>query len=156
MPKDYKYSDSTPVDEPVRKGKVKAQEPGSGIKVDKDDEKEYSTGRKALGVAMAPATSISAATILGSQPDFPVYDSAKFGAKLSLAKNKKEENEASKELESAVKLRQSQQRKSNTGETTNPMGDAYKKGGTASSRADGIAQRGKTRGKIIMCGGGKV
>ena len=32
---------------------------------------------------------------------------------------------------------------------------AYKKGGmTASSRADGIAQRGKTRGTIVMCGGG--
>ena len=31
----------------------------------------------------------------------------------------------------------------------NVMGDAYKKGGmTASSRADGIAQRGKTRGKM--------
>ena len=27
-------------------------------------------------------------------------------------------------------------------------------GGTASSRADGIAQRGKTRGTIVMCGGG--
>lgn len=34
-------------------------------------------------------------------------------------------------------------------ERTNPMGDTYKKGGmTASSRADGIAQRGKTRGKM--------
>lgn len=31
------------------------------------------------------------------------------------------------------------------------------KGGSASSRADGIAQRGKTRGKMIaMCGGGKM
>jgi len=32
-----------------------------------------------------------------------------------------------------------------------------KKGGkvkSASSRADGIAQRGKTKGKIVMCGGG--
>lgn len=29
-----------------------------------------------------------------------------------------------------------------------------KKGGTASSRADGIAQRGKTRGTMVMCGGG--
>ena len=29
-----------------------------------------------------------------------------------------------------------------------------KKGGSASSRADGIAQRGKTRGKMVMCGGG--
>ena len=37
---------------------------------------------------------------------------------------------------------------------TNPMGDTYKKGGTASSRADGIAQRGKTRGTMVMCGGG--
>ena len=27
-------------------------------------------------------------------------------------------------------------------------------GGSASSRADGIAQRGKTRGTIVMCGGG--
>ena len=29
-------------------------------------------------------------------------------------------------------------------------------GGNASSRADGIAQRGKTRGTIVMCGGGKA
>lgn len=28
------------------------------------------------------------------------------------------------------------------------------KGGSASSRADGIAQRGKTRGTMIACGGG--
>lgn len=27
-------------------------------------------------------------------------------------------------------------------------------GGTASSRADGIAQRGKTKGTIVACGGG--
>lgn len=34
-------------------------------------------------------------------------------------------------------------------ERTNPAGDTYKKGGmTASARADGIAQRGKTRGKM--------
>jgi hypothetical protein len=28
------------------------------------------------------------------------------------------------------------------------------KGGSASSRADGIAQRGKTKGTMVMCGGG--
>ena len=28
------------------------------------------------------------------------------------------------------------------------------KGGSASSRGDGIAQRGKTKGTMIMCGGG--
>jgi hypothetical protein len=35
----------------------------------------------------------------------------------------------------------------------------FKKGGkvsSASKRADGIAQRGKTRGKMVMCGGGRV
>ena len=35
--------------------------------------------------------------------------------------------------------------------------EGYKKGGkvkSASSRADGIAQRGKTKGKLVMCGGG--
>ena len=39
------------------------------------------------------------------------------------------------------------------GERTDPMGNApYKKGGkvsSASSRADGIAQRGKTRGRMV-------
>jgi hypothetical protein len=40
-------------------------------------------------------------------------------------------------------------------ENTNAMGDTYAKGGmTASKRADGIAQRGKTRGTMVMCGGG--
>ena len=34
------------------------------------------------------------------------------------------------------------------------MRDVMAKGGTASSRADGIAQRGKTRGALVMCGGG--
>jgi hypothetical protein len=29
-----------------------------------------------------------------------------------------------------------------------------KSGGSASSRADGIAQRGKTKGTLVMCGGG--
>ena len=31
----------------------------------------------------------------------------------------------------------------------NQMGDTYKKGGTASSRADGCATKGKTRGKMV-------
>ena len=37
--------------------------------------------------------------------------------------------------------------KPDTGETTNPMGDKYAKGGYVRA-ADGIAKRGKTRGKI--------
>jgi hypothetical protein len=37
-----------------------------------------------------------------------------------------------------------------------PMPKVVKKasGGSASSRADGIASKGKTRGTIVMCGGG--
>lgn len=37
------------------------------------------------------------------------------------------------------------------------MPETYRKGGSVSSaskRADGIAQRGKTRGTMVMCGGG--
>ena len=34
------------------------------------------------------------------------------------------------------------------------MRNVMAKGGSASSRADGIAERGKTRGTIVMCGGG--
>ena len=74
---DVKYPDYTPVDEPVRTG-TKPQEPGSGIRVEKEPK--------------------------------PV---------------------APKVVKKAS-------------------------GGSASSRADGIAQRGKTRGKMIMCGGGKT
>lgn len=42
---------------------------------------------------------------------------------------------------------------------TPPKKEGYSKGGSVSSaskRADGIAQRGKTRGKMVMCGGGRV
>ena len=48
MAKDYKYEDSTPVDEPIRKGKVKAVEPGSDIRVD-------GKSLKAEGYAKPPA-----------------------------------------------------------------------------------------------------
>lgn len=43
-------------------------------------------------------------------------------------------------------------RKPDDGKSTNPMGDKYAKGGkvsSASKRADGIAQRGKTKGRYI-------
>jgi hypothetical protein len=115
-----------------------------------DENKEFSRGKRALGAAMAVPGAITGATLLGTQPDFPVYDSAKYGAKLMLAKNKREEREAGEELESAVKLRKSQKRQADTGEKTNPMGDTYKKGGmTASSRADGCAVKGKTKGRFV-------
>ena len=42
--------------------------------------------------------------------------------------------------------------KKDTGETTNAMGNKYAKGGkvsSASSRADGIASKGKTKGRFV-------
>jgi len=42
--------------------------------------------------------------------------------------------------------------KPDTGETTNPMGDKYAKGGkvgSASKRADGCCVKGKTKGKML-------
>jgi hypothetical protein len=108
MAKDYKYEDSTPVDEPVRKGTAKAQEPGSDIRVD-------GKPLKAEGYAKP---------ISGGLP--PI--------RMGRAKQPSDDTETSK---------------------TNAMGDTYAKGGmTASKRADGCAQRGKTKGTIVMCGGG--
>ena len=40
--------------------------------------------------------------------------------------------------------------------TKTEMGKPFSKGGSASSRADGVAQRGKTRGTIVACGGGMM
>jgi hypothetical protein len=116
-------------------------------------------GRKAAGAAMTVPGALVGGALLGPQPGSPGYiDSAKFGAKTAyhtMAGNKKENEEAAKEYMDAAKRAQSIETKRNTGENTNAAGDSYKKGGmTASSRADGIAQRGKTRGTIVMCGGG--
>ena len=105
---DIKYKDSTPVDEPVSKGKAKAQEPGSGIRVD---------GKP---VKNAPPN------ILAEAGDNTMK---------MLARKRADAEETGKSK-------------------VNAMGDTYAKGGTASSRADGIAQRGKTRGTMVMCGGG--
>ena len=52
----------------------------------------------------------------------------------------------------AVSLIKPKTTKPDTGETTNPMGDKYAKGGkvsSASKRADGCAIKGKTRGKMV-------
>ena len=136
-------------------------------------------GRKAAGIAMAPAGALVGGALLGTQPGSPgIIDSAKFGAKSMyhhLAGNKKEDEEATQEYLDAAKRAKSVETKRNTGETTNPAGDSYKKGGMTAKyqsfsktgkpdgmkkvtkmanggfvrAADGIAQRGKTRGKLV-------
>jgi hypothetical protein len=56
------------------------------------------------------------------------------------------------DMRAAKALRESVPEAAREGEAYNQAG--YKKGGSVSSRADGIAQRGKTRGTMVMCGGG--
>ena len=116
-------------------------------------------GKKAAGAVLAVPAGLAGAAVLGPQPGSPGFiDSAKFGAKSmynTVTGDKKAEKEAEDEYLQAAKRAQSVKTNRNTGERTNAAGDSYAKGGmTASSRADGIAQRGKTRGTMVMCGGG--
>ena len=65
----------------------------------------------------------------------------------------KKENEETRALVkkiamAPIKAMKPKATKPDTGETTNPMGDKYAKGGSASSRADGCCVKGKTRGKM--------
>ena len=105
---DIKYSDSTPVDEPVRRGKIKAQQPGSGIRVSPLSDMERAEERVKLKEMQAAKFS-------------PEAWEAEFGSK--------EETQMPR---------------------TDEMGSAYKKGGmTASKRADGCCERGKTKGRLL-------
>ena len=59
-----------------------------------------------------------------------------------------------KDLRDAPKLEDAYN-KASTNTPAAPKTEKKAKGGmTASKRADGIAQRGKTRGTMVMCGGG--
>lgn len=51
------------------------------------------------------------------------------------------------DMRAAKRLRESVSERAREGEAYNQAG--YKNGGSASSRADGCAQRGKTRGKMV-------
>ena len=113
-------------------------------------------GRKAAGAAAAVPSGLMGGVLMGLHPEGPnVVDAAKYGAKLAYhtaTGDKKAADEATKEVEAATKRAQSVKTKRNTGETTNAAGDSYKKGGSvssASSRADGCATKGKTRGKFV-------
>jgi hypothetical protein len=73
----------------------------------------------------------------------------------------RKENEETKDLprraaKAALDLVKPKETKPDTGETTNPMGDKYKKGGKVKkmasggmARGDGLAQRGKTKGRMV-------
>ena len=67
------------------------------------------------------------------------------------------EKERESEMSGRLNFGATRGRDYDSGDRTPRMSDDYKKGGkvgSASKRADGIAQKGKTRGTIVMCGGG--
>jgi hypothetical protein len=72
----------------------------------------------------------------------------KIVADIDAAQNKEDRELPKRMAKAAVNLVKPKETKPDTGETTNPMGDKYAKGGSVSSaskRADGCAIRGKTR-----------
>jgi hypothetical protein len=85
-----------------------------------------------------------------------------------LQKERKEKREADAEIKretrgvektSNDRAREAQEESTRQNKTDKAYEDARKnmaKGGTASARADGIAQRGKTRGIMVACGGGMM
>ena len=75
--------------------------------------------------------------------------------RLTGSRGAKDHKEKERESELSGRLDFGSPRSRNYDDRTPRMSDDYKKGGmTASKRADGIAQRGKTKGTIVMCGGG--
>jgi hypothetical protein len=70
------------------------------------------------------------------------YDQTYENDRLQNEEDKGLPKRAAKALLNAIKPKAT---KPDTGETTNPMGDKYAKGGSASKRADGCCIRGKTK-----------
>jgi hypothetical protein len=82
---------------------------------------------------------------MGKSPDKIVAD-------IDAAQNKEDLELPKRAAKAAINLVKPKATKPDTGETTNPMGDKYAKGGkvsSASKRADGCAIKGKTRGRIV-------
>jgi hypothetical protein len=153
MAKDKEIEYKTPEDVAEEKARKKATKAYDKA-MPEPDTTFGKLGRKAAGIAMAPAGALVGGALLGTQPGSPgIIESAKFGAKSMyhrLAGNKKEDDEATQDYLDAAKRAKSIETKRNEGENTNAAGDTYARGGmTASSRADGCATKGKTRGKMV-------
>jgi hypothetical protein len=66
------------------------------------------------------------------------------------ASDRKEKEDKASEVSGEMSFGSPKSRNYDSGDRTPRMSDDYAKGGmTASKRADGIAQRGKTRGKLL-------
>lgn len=132
MAKPYKYEGSTPVDEPIPKGKIKAVEPGSAIRVDKTP--------KSMTVS-----------------EYERMTNRPYKSKFNLADYSEPSVPKTSQSAGYTYTGEGASDKAGAGRgSVNPdTVESKAKGGmTASKRADGIAQRGKTKGTMVMCGGG--
>jgi len=123
---DIKYKDSTPVDEPIRKGKVKAVEPGSGIRVDKTP--------KSMSVE-----------------DYDRMTNRPYKSKFNLADYPEPSVPKTSKSEGYTYTGEGASSKAGAGRgSVNPdTVESKAKGGmTASSRADGCCVKGKTKGRM--------
>ena len=86
------------------------------------------------------ATSTQAGTMGAYKPRRPgtTYDDSMTSDDIKKMQEQKDEADTQRKTEAAYKTKN------------------MAKGGSASSRADGIAMRGKTKGTMVMCGGGKT
>jgi hypothetical protein len=119
------------------------------------DQKAFSLsslGRKAAGAAAAIPSGLAGAVLLGPQKDSPGYlKSAKYGARLgynTFTGDEKGKAAATKEYIDAAAENKRENREPQLGKKRGGSIQKYAKGGSissASKRADGIAQRGKTR-----------
>jgi hypothetical protein len=121
----------------------------------KENEETRAIPKKILG-AMAAVPAGLAGLAASANKDFPgPIDSARISGKMayhSVTGDKKGLDKDTEEFDAAVKRNKSVERKKDEGDTTNPMGDKYRKGGkvsSASKRADGCAIKGKTKGRMV-------
>jgi hypothetical protein len=113
------------------------------------DQKAFSLsslGRKAAGAAAAIPAGLAGAALLGPQKDSPGFlKSAKYGARMgynTVTGDEKGKAAATKEYMDAAAENKRENREPQLGK---------KRGGSisASKRADGCAQRGKTKGRMV-------
>ena len=120
-----------------------------------ENEADKKAIKKVLGAAAAVPAGL-AGLAASANKDFPgPIDSARISGKMayhSVTGDKKGLDKDTEEFDAAVKRNKSVERKKDTGDTSNPMGDKYRKGGkisSASKHADGCAIKGKTKGRMV-------
>jgi hypothetical protein len=116
-----------------------------------------SSALETIGKVGGPAALVAAGGAGGSEMIKSAREKREAGAREAAAEMKRESRGVEKTFNDRAREAQAESTLQN--KTNKAAEDASKnmaKGGTASARADGIAQRGKTRGVMVACGGGMM